>query len=970
MYSRQHRTAQTSAKSSDTPVSNQFAPRGFVVQPQAEEVTQQQTPDLQTESAKERQFSSDFLDISVSPRNITPPLQPRIQMKLTIGQPGDKYEQEADRVAKDVVQQINAPESQNIQRQQRPENKELQIKPLFGKIQRVEMPEEGELRMKPIVQRLSIHDGMAATPDLEASIQRVRGNGQPLAQSARKPMEQAFGANFSGVKIHTDSQSDRLNQSIQAKAFTTGQDMFFSQGAYNPGSRGGQELIAHELTHVVQQNGSTVQRAIQTQDKSAITPTTTNIQRKIAFAGLNTNDKLLYTKFKEALDKHKQLLSEQDSQTINEAITEKNLFLEKIRYMELSPEDYGEINLDNPQHLLFFIKDYIKFDLNGKTKIEEEPHKQKEVWKEQKEKLPEPSRYFKTALLGTGPSIANYLNVHGRSLDPEETVIIGKIQPWDSSSPESRGIDFINHPMHMTSPVRHQTNLPKESSGSDETFKGNPAKLTADINTVMGRFNKPVNTTIKKVSRDENKWYKIETDQDDYYALKVISGLGIGPHKFDNLNALSKEITTEEHKETEKKRVMDLDTFQRQLKDPQSVIMKEYKEYQDKGHTLIIGVAGPNAGVDATCEATELGMVVEWVVTGGPAIAEGMGNKINRKGLVNLFFDYLKGWTISAAGFVKMQISGKWKAAEQRKQAGDNFLKNNPGWDVSEEQEVLVDYLVIAQGPDVAKVWGIFDESATKDLTLKDDKQGRFGAPDSEDFWQGSIETSLRSSKYNIYWEGIYERVKTILGTDKVFTWQKTRDILLQEAMKILEVEEFANITLQENVAIGLGTEDDSLEIIGGSAIRILNYLDSQKDRNKVPEKLRNAKVEEKMKKVTETLSSPTILNNDQLTPIRSQVEAEGDYMPGYIGTEESNFVTDDQTMIAAQIASYYGNIPAALANWVTQKIIQDRHQKGVKPGTIQGSRAFVDSWKNKLEDLHKLFSRENIEAVSSKNSI
>jgi guanyl-specific ribonuclease Sa len=74
-------------------------------------------------------------------------------------------------------------------------------------------------------------------------------------------MGQAMGADFSGVKVHTDAQSDQLNKSIQAKAFTTGQDVFFRQGAYEPSSRGGQELIAHELTHVVQQNGGAVQRS-------------------------------------------------------------------------------------------------------------------------------------------------------------------------------------------------------------------------------------------------------------------------------------------------------------------------------------------------------------------------------------------------------------------------------------------------------------------------------------------------------------------------------------------------------------------------------------------------------------------------------------------------------------------------------------------------------------------------------------
>ena len=62
------------------------------------------------------------------------------------------------------------------------------------------------------------------------------------------------------LKVHTDAQSDQLNQSIQAKAFTTGQDVFFRQGAYQPGSRGGQELIAHELTHVVQQREEAVEK--------------------------------------------------------------------------------------------------------------------------------------------------------------------------------------------------------------------------------------------------------------------------------------------------------------------------------------------------------------------------------------------------------------------------------------------------------------------------------------------------------------------------------------------------------------------------------------------------------------------------------------------------------------------------------------------------------------------------------------
>jgi hypothetical protein len=256
-----------------------------------------------------------------------------IQRQLTIGQPGDEYEQEADRVASQVVEQINAPataqstQGQSVQRQEenqeelqtkpeitalqrqeenqeelqtkpeitalqrqeenqeelqaKPEitalqrqeenQEELQTKPEITALQRQEENQE-ELQTKPEITALqrqeenqeelqakstlqrgeSIAGGEAST-DLDTAINNARGGGQPLDAGLQQSMGQAMGADFSGVRVHTDAQSDQLNQSIQAKAFTTGQDVFFRQGAYEPGSRGGQELIAHELTHVVQQ---------------------------------------------------------------------------------------------------------------------------------------------------------------------------------------------------------------------------------------------------------------------------------------------------------------------------------------------------------------------------------------------------------------------------------------------------------------------------------------------------------------------------------------------------------------------------------------------------------------------------------------------------------------------------------------------------------------------------------------------
>ncbi|WP_392530488.1 DUF4157 domain-containing protein [Nostoc sp. C117] len=227
------------------------------------------TPEQHQEQTKELEIQRktnllEIPDLMAAPKTKLPQV---IQPKLTIGKAGDKYEQEADTVARQVVQRLHAPipsqtpdisqpKSEFVQRMKAKryqQSRGHQQAGISANIQRQTIPEE-ELQMKPMLQRK-----MAAAPDLEASIEQARGGGQPLADNFRKPIEREFGgADFSKVKVHTDPTSDQLNQSIQARAFTTKQDVFFRQGAYNPGSREGQELIVHELTHVVQQNGDAV----------------------------------------------------------------------------------------------------------------------------------------------------------------------------------------------------------------------------------------------------------------------------------------------------------------------------------------------------------------------------------------------------------------------------------------------------------------------------------------------------------------------------------------------------------------------------------------------------------------------------------------------------------------------------------------------------------------------------------------
>ncbi|GAB4204140.1 MAG: hypothetical protein Fur006_59080 [Coleofasciculaceae cyanobacterium] len=261
---RTHQASQkkSSVHKSNAPTPNPLASQPFAVQAKVEESERAHQPKGYESTL------SDFAILNPDGGKAMP-----VQFKLAIGAVGDKYEQEADRVAKQVVQRMNASQSvqlqqeETVQRQEMPEDEEkLQMKPEF-RIQRETIPEEEDnLQMKPTLQLQVDRGGVTATPELESSIQQLRGSGQPLSEQIRVPMERAFGADFSGVKVHSDAHSDRLNRSIQAKAFTTGQDIFFRQGAYEPGSRGGQELIAHELTHVVQQSGGTAQRLVGKQE--------------------------------------------------------------------------------------------------------------------------------------------------------------------------------------------------------------------------------------------------------------------------------------------------------------------------------------------------------------------------------------------------------------------------------------------------------------------------------------------------------------------------------------------------------------------------------------------------------------------------------------------------------------------------------------------------------------------------------
>jgi len=182
----------------------------------------------------------------------------RIQAKLTIGEPNDKYEQEADRVA-DQVMRMSEPttieQSHNnlsiqtpvIQRVCPQCEKELKRQPTED----IEEEEEELLQAKEMPGQ-----SPEVSNELEGSISSLRGGGQPLSSSVRNYMEPRFGHNFNQVRVHTDTQAANVTRSINARAFTLGQDVVFGSGQYSPGTNEGRRLLAHELTHVAQQGSS------------------------------------------------------------------------------------------------------------------------------------------------------------------------------------------------------------------------------------------------------------------------------------------------------------------------------------------------------------------------------------------------------------------------------------------------------------------------------------------------------------------------------------------------------------------------------------------------------------------------------------------------------------------------------------------------------------------------------------------
>ena len=267
------------------------------------------TPQYNAASVIQRAFETDRQPVT---------MPEGVQMKLSVSQPNDPHEHEADHTAecvmrmtdadvspKGVDKQSVASHSDNVSTKQTPSviAPILQQKPItadISSIQRqaatLEHVAPVEDKKEPLQRKANDGQSFAAapppplsnptdnspknaattisraanngetmattTPSFEATLRSRQGLGSPMPDGVRSFMEPRFGADFSRVRLHTDHNAARLTRQVQAQAFAFGNNIYFANGKFSPNTQSGQQLLAHELTHTIQQ-GSGIMREME-----------------------------------------------------------------------------------------------------------------------------------------------------------------------------------------------------------------------------------------------------------------------------------------------------------------------------------------------------------------------------------------------------------------------------------------------------------------------------------------------------------------------------------------------------------------------------------------------------------------------------------------------------------------------------------------------------------------------------------
>jgi hypothetical protein len=202
-----------------------------------------------------------------------------VRPKLRVGPLNDMFEQDADRVADRVVQRMPAPGASmpaDDTEMNAPSagSGRCACGAVAGKDGRCDRCRREARQVRRKIGGTQTDAGAqsdvasrSAPPSVMTSL--ASSQGRPLEERTRRTMEQAFGASFGGVRVHTGYASNRAARDIRAKAFTHGQDIHFAEGQYRPGTHSGRKLLAHELAHTLQQADRSANGAVHTLRRQA-----------------------------------------------------------------------------------------------------------------------------------------------------------------------------------------------------------------------------------------------------------------------------------------------------------------------------------------------------------------------------------------------------------------------------------------------------------------------------------------------------------------------------------------------------------------------------------------------------------------------------------------------------------------------------------------------------------------------------
>ena len=223
-------------------------------------------------STQNARFGHDFSRIP-----IYPPAAGPIQTKLAINKPGDKFEQEADRVSEQVMC-ISEPQLQRA-------------RPCGGGCPKYRAEQRSQEHEIMQTRRVQANDGgETVIPTIVHKV--LRAPGQPLDSATRRFFELRFRHDFRQVRVHTDAKAIASAQAVNARAYTVGQEIVLGRGQYAPETGAGRRLLAHELTHVVQQSserslyGTYLQRSCAQNSNESFYQNSPNYCRDTGFTGL------------------------------------------------------------------------------------------------------------------------------------------------------------------------------------------------------------------------------------------------------------------------------------------------------------------------------------------------------------------------------------------------------------------------------------------------------------------------------------------------------------------------------------------------------------------------------------------------------------------------------------------------------------------------------------------------------------